>query len=43
MAKKQLLPDECRRSGLVTIQMDRLEASLFGPAKLKNAPNVMSH
>ena len=31
---KQLLPNEFRRSGLVTIEMDRLEASLFAPKKL---------
>ena len=34
MARKKLLPDEYRKSGLVTIEMDRLEASLFSPAKL---------
>ena len=34
MTRKKLLPDEYRKSGLVTIQMDRLEASLFSPGKL---------
>ncbi len=31
---KQLLPNEFRRSGLVTIEMNRLEASLFARKKL---------
>ena len=29
MTRKKLLPDEYRKSGLVTNQMDRLEASFF--------------
>ena len=34
MASK-LLPGEFRKRGLVTIEMDRFQASLFAPAKLK--------
>ena len=44
--RKNLLPDEYKREGLVTVEMDDLQAALFAPRKLeqltKERPGVLA-
>ena len=44
--RKNLLPDEYKREGLVTVEMDDLQAALFAPRKLeqltKDRPGVLA-